>query len=292
MHKTRGAVLVLGMLAISLPAFAADEPKPDKSQYNLFNPTPVDQMRELAPDRPDTTEEPRTIDAGHYQIEFSFADYNFDRRNKERQTAKTLSVLPMLLKVGLLDNVDLQLGVNPFVWERTRDRASGEAQEARGLADSEMRLKINVWGNESGKTWETAFAVMPWVGMPTGTGGLSADHVEGGLILPLSIELPLDFSLATMVEVDFLHSEDQGGRTVVDFVHSASLGHQIYGDLNGFVEYAGFASFKHDHQYQGYLDFGLTYQIGKNVQVDGGMRVGLTPAADDVGFYSGITLRF
>src|SRR5256885_1988316 len=39
----------------------ADEPKPDKSIYNLLHPTPSEFMREIAPDRPDATESPRTL---------------------------------------------------------------------------------------------------------------------------------------------------------------------------------------------------------------------------------------
>ena len=39
---------------------------PDKNQYNLFNPTPDELMRELNADRPDKTDCPFTVDAGHF----------------------------------------------------------------------------------------------------------------------------------------------------------------------------------------------------------------------------------
>jgi hypothetical protein len=292
MQKMCAALVVAGVLSAALRAYATDEPPVDKSVYNLFNPTPRDQMRDLDTDRPDTTESPHTIDAGHYQVELSFAEYVLDRRSRDQQTTKALSVLPMLLKVGLLDNVDLQLGIEPFNWERDKDRPSGQAQELRGFGDSELRLKINLWGNEEGKEWSTAFALLPHVSIPTGTGGLSEDHVEGGLILPLEIQLPYDFSLAVEAEVETQHSDAQGGRTVLDFGHTASLSRTIFGDLSGFLEYAGFSSLNRDHRYQGYVDFGLMYRIGKDIQLDGGMRVGVTQAADDVGFFSGISLRF
>ena len=40
---------------------------PDKSGYSFFHPAPREFMRELTTDRPDKTEGPFTVDAGHFQ---------------------------------------------------------------------------------------------------------------------------------------------------------------------------------------------------------------------------------
>ena len=79
---------------------------PDKSVYNLGNPTPRHLMRPLSADRPDTTESAYTVDAGHAQIELSFVDYTYDHRNDAGQTVHSVAVAPLLLKLGLLNNVD------------------------------------------------------------------------------------------------------------------------------------------------------------------------------------------
>jgi hypothetical protein len=65
-----------GSMAAAAPA-VADGPV-GKGQYNIFNPTPVDSMRELSPDRPDKTESPYTVDAGHLQLEMDFANCTWD----------------------------------------------------------------------------------------------------------------------------------------------------------------------------------------------------------------------
>ena len=52
----------------------ADDP-PDKAKYHLLNPTPREQMREMSTDRPDKTESPYTVDAGHFQIESDLFAY-------------------------------------------------------------------------------------------------------------------------------------------------------------------------------------------------------------------------
>src|SRR5688500_19361057 len=90
---------IAALLALATPALAAD-----KSKYNLFNPTPRGEMRDMSTDRPDTTESPLTVDAGHFQLEMSFFDVS------RHETA----VAPMNLKVGLTDNSDLQLVLLPY----------------------------------------------------------------------------------------------------------------------------------------------------------------------------------
>ncbi|MGB9156837.1 MAG: hypothetical protein WCB20_10125, partial [Chthoniobacterales bacterium] len=44
------------------PPVQAATPAPDKSQYTLFNPTPVDLRRAYNTDRPSKTDSPFTID--------------------------------------------------------------------------------------------------------------------------------------------------------------------------------------------------------------------------------------
>ena len=78
----------------------SSQPLPDKSGYNFLNPTPDEAMRELSPDRPDKTESPYTVDAGHFQLEMDFANYTQD----DSKGVKTYAwnVAPVNVKVGSL----------------------------------------------------------------------------------------------------------------------------------------------------------------------------------------------
>ena len=93
------------MCAIAPLAFANPV---DKSQYNLFNPTPREHMRELSADRPDATESPITVDAGHVQLEVSFFAYTHDDASSERSDSWAL--FDTNVKIGVLNDVDVQLG--------------------------------------------------------------------------------------------------------------------------------------------------------------------------------------
>jgi hypothetical protein len=277
--------------ALGASSHADDDPPPataDKSGFTLLNPTPRVFMRVMSTDRPDMTESPYTVDAGHVQVELSFADWTYDHRNADEQTVRTLAVAPMLLKVGLLNDVDLQVGLDPYTRQRTTDRATDTSETSDGFGDTAVRLKVNLWGNDAG---EAALALMPFVKLPTAPDDLGNGEVEGGLIVPFAIALPNEFALGLMGEVDINRSA-ANDRYVVDFVHTATLGRPLVGELGAFIEYAGFLNLNGDEDYRGYFNTGLTYALTPDVQFDAGARVGLTEAADDFGVFAGVSLRY
>ncbi|MCC6428684.1 MAG: transporter [Phycisphaerales bacterium] len=259
----------------------------DKSRYTLCNPTPRELMREMSTDRPDTTESAYTVDAGHFQLEMSFVDYTYDHNNDDEETRRTWGIAPVLVKVGLLNNVDLQLGLDPYTGEKVTDRTSDTSQAAEGFGDTVVRLKVNLWGNDGGTT---ALALMPFIKLPTADDELGNDDAEGGLIAPLAIALPGDFSMGLMAELDYNRSAADD-RYVVDFLHTATIGHDLIGDLAGYIEYAGLLNLNGDEDYRGYFDGGLTYALTPDVQFDAGFRIGVTEAADDLGLFAGISFR-
>lgn len=266
-RKRRASVVALVLLLASSPAFA------DKSQFTLLNPTPRDQMRAMSTDRPDTTESPITVDAGHWQLELSFAEYAVDG------DSKSFAAVPFNLKLGLTNSIDLQLLFDPFI--------NREGPHASGVGDFTVRTKINLWGNDEGST---ALGLMPFVTFPTSTGDVGSDDVEGGLIIPFAMDLPGEWGLGLMVEFDLVRDEDDDGYTV-DLVHSAVLGHDIVGDLGGYIEYVGVAPHNSGGGYQAYLSTGLTYGVNDDVQLDGGVRIGLSDSAEDFGLFVGMAFR-
>src|SRR5688572_31905736 len=111
-----GAVIGL-MCAVAL---GNEDPK---DQFTLFNPTPPALMREMSTDRPDKTESPYTVDAGHVQVEMDVVTYSYDRYNPERadQRVQTLGVGITNWKLGLTNDIDFQLVTESFVWQRVED---------------------------------------------------------------------------------------------------------------------------------------------------------------------------
>jgi hypothetical protein len=167
-------------------------PLNSKSQYHLLNPTPRDRMRPISTDRPDKTESPYTVDAGHFQIEMDLLQYTRDREDGVR--LERWHVAPMNLKVGLLNNVDLQLLLETYVDELTVDRDEDIREHKRGFGDVTARIKINLWGNDGGST---AFAVMPFIKFPTNQDRLGNNAVEGGMRKPRCSRAKLPGAMGT-----------------------------------------------------------------------------------------------
>lgn len=263
----------------------AAENDADKSAFNLFNPVPRQLMRELAPDRPDATENPHTVDAGHFQLEMDFANFTYNQAGNE--TLHAWNFAPLNFKVGLLNNVDLQFVYDNFLHVHTRDRATGAASQS-GFGDFTTRLKINLWGNDEGRT---ALALLPYVKFPTSTSHLGNDAVEGGIILPLAVELPGDFELGTEGAVGIFQDQNGNGRHA-EFIGSITVDHAIIGKLSGYLEFFSSFSTETHSQWIGTADVGLEYLLTKDVQLDCGCNIGLTPAADTAHAFTGITIRF
>ncbi len=120
----------------------------DKSRYNFFNPVPGSLMRELNADRPDKTDCPFTVDAGHFQIEMDFANMTYNQPNSQRGNVRftALEAAPVNLKVGLLNNLDFQLVYTTYQWEKTDDRDTGIVERKSGFDGITPRLQVEPRG--------------------------------------------------------------------------------------------------------------------------------------------------
>jgi hypothetical protein len=260
---------------------------PDKSGYHLFNPTPRDQIRELTTDRPDQTESPHPVDAGHFQVELDFFKLTYDRHSPDGVHTEAWNLAPVNLKVGLLNNVDLQIVLDDYVNVRTRDPIARTTARVSGFGDITTRLKINLWGNDGGPT---AFGLMPFVKLPLDSSSLRNGKTEGGLIVPLAVALPAGWNMGLMTEVDFV-SDDAGGYDT-EWVNSVTLSHKIVGSLDGYVEFFTVTGNAPGFDWQGQVDVGVTYGLTDNIQLDCGCNFGVTKSAPDYEPFAGFSIRF
>lgn len=290
LHATRAA-LALALAAAALPGAAGaaeNTPAADKSQYHLFNPTPRSLLREMSTDRPDKTESAYTVDAGHFQFEMDLVNFTYDKERAGGVTHKleAWAIAPVNLKIGLWNRADLQLVLETY--NHVRETSAGRRVTRRGYGDTTVRFKYNLWGNDGGRT---AFAAMPYVKIPTSQDDLGNDSVEGGLILPLAIELPKGFGLGLMTQFDIVRDADDDGHHA-EFVNTATLSRDLYGNLGGYVEFFSLVSAERGSDWIGTFDFGFTYAVSADIQLDAGVNIGVTSSADDWQPFLGLSWRF
>ncbi len=269
---------------------AAEQASADKSLFYLFNPTPRSLLREMSTDRPDRTEAPFTVDAGHFQVEMDVLNYSYDRYNPERvdTRAESVAIAPMNLKLGLLNQVDFQVILESYTSTRIHGRTTGTVEEHRGFGDVLTRLKINLWGNDGGST---ALGVMPFLKLPTNQDRLGNDSVEGGLIFPFAAELPFGWGVGTMFEVDF-NRDERGGGYHAEYINTITVGHGIVGRLAGYIEFFSAISAESGADWIGTFNVGFTYGRTEDIQLDAGVNLGVTRAGEDINPFIGISFRF
>ena len=281
-------LLVLTVLAAVAGAEDTGEPAVDKSRFHLFNPTPSKYLRDLDTDGPGSTESPYTVDAGHFQIEMALASYTSDRDSFHGDTYRldAWAIASIILKVGLLNRLDAQLVLEPY--NLVTERVGTDRVTRRGFGDTTVRLKYNFWGNDAGLT---AFAAIPYVKFPTSQEDLGNRSVEGGLILPFAVSLPSHFYLGLTTRFDAVRDEDDRGYHT-EFINSIAFGHDLFGRLFGYVEFFSALSTERGAPWVGTFNTGLIYELTKNIQLNGGVNIGVTRSADDLTVFTGLAWRF
>jgi hypothetical protein len=289
MKRIPVAAIVLACAHLALgdgePA-SQSTPAPDKSQYTLFNPTPIDLRRAYNTDRPSKTDSPFTIDAGVFQIESDVANWTLDEQNHTR--IRTWVIGNTSFKLGLTNWMDLQIFPQFYVNTHTSGSGFGPPLEQDGFGDTTVRLKINLLGNDGGKL---VVGFVYSLKIPTNTDHF-ANHVwEPGFGLPVNYSLPAGFTLFGQTRIDILDQVNSRSMRV-QWSNPIGLSRTIVGNLSGYAEFYSTVSSGHDHPWIGTIDTGLIYQVRPNFSVDVNSFFGVTRSAPDYNVFVGFGRRF
>lgn len=266
---------------------AKTEPEPDKSQYNLFNPTPRNQWRDFSTDRPDKTETPFTVDAGRFTMEADLFVYTRDTNSPDGTRTESFNFFVPNFKVGLTNNVDLQIIPEVYNIVRTTPKG-GRTEERSGFGDVTVRVKVNFWGNDGG---QTALGLMPFIKLPTNQNNIGNNSVEGGVIVPFAVKLSETWDVGMQTEFDFNKNQDASGYNL-GFVNTVSFGHELSDRWSTYFELFTQQTTERGSQFVATFDTGLKYLLTENIQLDAGVNIGLTQAADDIQPFMGVSVRF
>lgn len=242
-------------------------------------------MRSFSTDRPTKSNVPYTVDAGHFQYETDLV--NFTHQVIGGVHTNTILVPNPTFKVGVTNNTDLEVNV-PFAGVHTFS-SSGPPTTIWGIGDTFARAKINLWGNDGG---DTAAAVIPYVKAPSAPLGIGNGAIEGGLIGPLAVTLPNNFTLLLVPEIDVLKDSADNGRHG-NFIFDVNLSREVIKNVTAYVEL--WADYNNDpivKTTQVSFDTAVAWVVVPNVQFDVGANFGLTSATPALQVYTGLSQRF
>jgi Putative MetA-pathway of phenol degradation len=279
-----GATLLLGTAGVALAE--------DKARYWLFNPTPERQLREMATDRPDTTESPFTVDAGHIQIESNLFGYTRSRPDRDGAVTDAYELGTTNIRIGLTNSVELNAVWQPYGILRTRQVGPVSVSHDSGIGGLDLRAKFNLWGNDTYEKRGSALALLPYVTLPTDRhNGISPEFVEGGLIVPVALKLSEKFGLGLNAGVAWIRNDGSTGYHP-EYLTSASLSYEWSEKLGTYYEVAARLHTEDPRGDVVVVGTGITYKLSKNLQLDAGINIGVTPAADRVNPFVGLSTRY
>jgi hypothetical protein len=239
-------------------------------------------LRPLTTDRPDATESPFTVDAGHVQVEMDFARR---ARNDQKEGRTTeWNVVPFNLRFGVSPRFEMGLFIAPYV-RLEEDSAEGGRTARAGFGDLTLRGKFNVRGNDGGAI---ALGLIVDLTLPTARSGLGSGSVAGGVFLPLTRELAGGWSFGAMTGATVQH-RTAGRGLGATWINTATLGHALGAVLSGYVELTSAAG---ERSHEATFDTGLTWQVDADTQFDVGAALGLSHAADAIVVFAGVARRF
>ena len=158
----------------------------------------------ICPDRPSKGTGTCTVPAGRWQIETGLVDWTHD--TSAGATGDFVALGASLIKYGVSDRADVELGIVPF--QTMRVRGGGASDRVSGFGDLIVRSKLRLIGDNAA----IQVAVDPSVKLPTANRHLGNGELEGGVTVPVSMALGHGpFSLAFAPELDWRADADGHG---------------------------------------------------------------------------------
>lgn len=247
----------------------------------------AEELRDLCPDRPGLGTPACTVDRGHIVFELGLGDWTRDRQGPVR--TDTVQVGDALVRVGLTDSLEAQLGWTAYGHVRVRDRVAGTVGKTSGVGDVTLALRQNL-RNPDGSGFSVA--VMPYASLPAGGSAIGAGDWGGGLLVPMSFDLSDSVSLGITPQVDAAVDSDGNGRHL-GYGSVAGLGFGLSDSVSAAAE----VSLYRDrdpagHGTEALAGLSMGWQPQGDMQFDVGVNLGLNRNSPDAELYFGIARRF
>lgn len=230
---------------------------------------PLAAQEPLVTDRPDFTESAAAVEPGRLQLE---AGYTLSETGGER----THAVGEVLLRWGVLEAVELRIGINSFL------HVEGPISDESGWEDLSLGGKVELKGPDRRRPVVPALALLIGTTLPTGSNGMGASALQPGAILAAAWELPERLGLGANVGWSLLDGE---GGTAGEWSGSVAVGGALGERLGMFAEYFALLPDDDFGDRAHYGDAGLTWLLNADTQLDARAGLNLGDAGD---FFFGV----
>ena len=239
----------------------------------------------ICADRPSKSTGECTVPVGHWQVETGLIDWSHDHSGG---VTTNLAVHgSSLIKYGVSENADLELGVVPL--ETLSVDGGGFHDHHSSFGDLLIRAKYRATSSDA----PIQVAVDPFVKLPTANRNLGNRKVEAGVLVATSVGLGKSgLTLSLDPELDWVADADGNGhhaatQQVVNLGLAANDKLTLSAEIWGRWDWDPLGTGK-----QVSADGSVAYLVSNNIQIDAGANFGLNRQTPDVEVYSGISVRF
>jgi len=245
-----------------------------------------EELRDFCPDRPGLGTPACTMDSGHFDVELGIADWTLDKTPDSR--TDIVEAGQLLVRIGLTDSLEAQLGWTALGHVRTRDRSTGSVDRKSGIGDLTLALRQNLAGPDGSGF---SLAVMPYATLPTGGAAIGAGEWSAGLLVPLSYDIGKGVQIGLTGQVEAAADSDRDGRHLA-FGGIVGLSAPLSDALGATFEIAA----RRDgdpsgHSTEWLAGLSAGWMADDDLQLDAGANIGIHGAAD-VQLYLGVSRRF
>jgi hypothetical protein len=226
------------------------------------------------------TDDTGTQGKGNWQLEMN-AEFASDDEDSERMDA--LGLNPAIISYGVTDTADLVLSI-PYIFVWTKE--GGVEKEEHGLSDIVLELKWRFFEKEG-----LSFALKPGITFPTGDEdkGLGAGKTAYSFFFISTKEFE---KTAFHFNLGYHRNENALGERR-DLWHASLAAERSVAEKLKLVGNIGIDSDPEgsgDHPV--FAIAGVIYSPSEKLDLDAGIKAGLTRSADDFAFLAGLTRRF
>ena len=229
----------------------------------------------ISTDRILQTNSPDILQPGYHQLETGFYSYETDRENNIKSKHTLLN--NNLYRIGFLEKMELRLALYGY---NIQHAASGDD---RGLSDAEVSTKVLLFDSSANRPKTTLNAGFT---LPIGNDAFTSDKVD-----PFFSFIP---SFSNLLP-DSIYNDNSFGVTWNDsnanFKYATLWGHNLSESVILYAELFGAMPIDSGSNSYGF-DWGLTWAIKNNVQLDFFAGNSLNDSATDFFINLGLSIRF
>jgi hypothetical protein len=216
------------------------------------------------------TEVPATVAPGRFLFEADLMSLQIDREGEEKYSA--LGLGSVLVTTGLTERLDLQVGADIFITQKYE--SEGFSDRHSGVGDLYFRAKWRFYESE-----ESAAAVIPYLKLPTNSGHVGNEAVEGGVIVPYETKLTGGFFFNAQAGLDLLRNADDSAYDM-NWSGAVTVSRSLTSRISVYGEFIG-AKSSGVSGWIGTMGGGVYLTLSDRVSWDFAVYRGLSRAATD-----------